>query len=83
MGVSAMDRLWVAQRPPQQRSGRWGAGPGGGASRALVNFADQQLGGLDLEFPRFRGQVSGLRKINCRGRCKALLVIDWTEETDR
>jgi hypothetical protein len=36
-----------------------------------------------LEFPRFRGQVSGLRKIDCRGRCKALLVIDWTEETDR
>ena len=36
-----------------------------------------------VEFPRFRGQVSGLRKIDCRGRCKALLVIDWTEETDR
>ena len=36
-----------------------------------------------MEFPRFRGQVSGLHKIDCRGRRKALLVIDWTEETDR
>jgi len=38
---------------------------------------------LRLEFPRFRGQVLELHTNDCRGRRKALLVIDWTEETDR
>jgi hypothetical protein len=37
----------------------------------------------ELEFPRFRGQVLELHTNDCRGRRKALLVIDWTEETDR
>lgn len=36
-----------------------------------------------VELPRFRGQVSGLHMNDCRGCRKALLVIDWTEETDR
>ena len=36
-----------------------------------------------VEFPRFRGQVLELHTNDCRGRRKALLVIDWTEETDR
>lgn len=34
-------------------------------------------------FPRFGGQVSGLHRNDCRGCRKALLVIDWTKETDR
>ena len=37
----------------------------------------------EVEFPRFRGQVLELHTNDCRGRRKALLVIDWTEETDR
>ncbi|MCX5949958.1 MAG: hypothetical protein NT158_01980 [Cyanobacteria bacterium] len=50
---------------------------------ALAYEATLGISGAAVEFPRFREQVSGLHKIDCRGRREALLVIDWTEETDR
>ena len=55
-----------------------------GVERTLVDcFRHCRRLGMALEFPRFRGQVLELHTNNCRGRRKALLVIDWTEETDR